>query len=77
LTSGKQRFHFINPETAFRVTWLTEATADHERHLRFLLRLCPLRTIQWVNSARHRVQPVSPTQEHKVRKMESEKCFND
>jgi hypothetical protein len=56
---GKQRFHLLNPETAFRVTAMTEGTADHERHLRSLLRLCPLRAIQWVNLARRRVQLVS------------------
>jgi hypothetical protein len=56
---GKQLFHLINPETAFRVTAMTEDTADYERHLRSLLRICPLRTIQWVNLARLRVQLVS------------------
>jgi hypothetical protein len=56
---GKQRFHLINPETAFRVTAMTEETADYGCHLRSLLRLGPLRTIQWVNLARQRVQLVS------------------
>jgi hypothetical protein len=56
---GMQRFHLLSAETAFRVTAMTEGTADYERHLRSLLRLCPLRAIQWVNLARHRVQLVS------------------
>lgn len=58
---GKQCFHLLNPETAFRVTALTEGTADYEHHLRSLLRLSPLRTLQWVNLARQRVQLVSLT----------------
>jgi GxxExxY protein len=58
---GTQRFHLLNAETAFRVTALTDGTADYERHLRSLLRLCPLHTIQWVNLARQRVQLVSLT----------------
>ena len=56
---GKQCFHLLNPETAFRVTALTEGTSDYEHHLRSLLRLSPLRTLQWVNLARQRVQLVS------------------
>jgi GxxExxY protein len=59
---GRQRFHLLNPETAFRLTALTEGIADFELHLRSLLRLCPLRTIQWVNLARQRVQLVSLNQ---------------
>lgn len=58
---GRQRFHLLNPETAFRVTALTEGTADYERHLRSLLCLCPLRAIQWVNLARQQVRLVSLT----------------
>ena len=58
---GMQRFHLINPETAFRITALTGKTADYEQHLRSLLRLCPLRTIHWVNLARQRIQLVSLT----------------
>ena len=56
---GEQCFHLLNPETAFRVTALTEGNADYEHHLRSLLRLSPLRTIQWVNLARQRVQLVT------------------
>jgi hypothetical protein len=46
----------LNPETAFRVTALTEGTEDYERHLRCLLGASPLRAIQWINLARKRVQ---------------------
>jgi GxxExxY protein len=56
---GKQCFHLLNPETAFRVTALTEGTAHYERHLRSLLCLSPLRAMQWVNLARQRIQLVS------------------
>jgi|ERR1035438_2196495 GxxExxY protein len=59
---GRQPFHLLNPETAFRVTGMTEETEDYERQLRCLLRLCPRRAIQWVNLARQRVQLVSLTQ---------------
>ena len=48
-----------SPETAFWVTGLTEGTVDYEHHLRALLGLTPLRTIQWVNLARRRVQLAS------------------
>jgi GxxExxY protein len=58
---GRQCFHLLNPETAFRVTALTEGTTDYEHHLRSLLRLSPLRTMQWVNLARQRVQLISLT----------------
>ncbi len=58
---GNQCFHLLNPETAFRVTALTEGATDYEHHLRSLLRLSPLRTMQWVNLARQRVQLVSLT----------------
>ena len=53
---GKQHFNLLNPETAFRVTALTEGTEEYERHLRCLLGASPLRAIQWINLARKRVQ---------------------
>jgi hypothetical protein len=49
----------LNPETAFRVTAMTDETVDYEHHLHCLLRLSPLRAIQWVNLARNRVQLLS------------------
>ncbi len=56
---GWQRWHLLGPETAFWVTGLTEGTVDYEHHLRALLGLTPLRTIQWVDLARRRVQLAS------------------
>jgi GxxExxY protein len=58
---GQQCFHLLNAETAFRITALIDGLADYEQHLRSLLRLSPLRTIQWVNMAHQRVQLVSLT----------------
>jgi GxxExxY protein len=56
---GNQRFNVLSPETAFRVTALKAETADYENHLRSLLQLSPLRTIQWVNLGRKRIQLIS------------------
>ena len=56
---GAQGWHLLSPETAFGVTGLTEGAVDYEPHLRSLLALTPLRTIQWVNLARRRVQLAS------------------
>lgn len=53
---GRQRLHLLTPEAAFRVTALTDGIADYERHLRSLLKLTPLRAIQWANLARDCVQ---------------------
>ncbi len=58
---GTQSFQLINAETAFRVTGLSDGLADHERQLRALLRLSPLRTLHWINLARQHVQLVSLT----------------
>jgi len=56
---GNQRFLLLNPDTAFRLTALPEGVEDYEPQLRALLRLSPLRAIQWINLARHRVQFVT------------------
>jgi GxxExxY protein len=56
---GTQRWHLLNADTAFWITGLTEGMAEYEQHLRALLRLTPLRTIQWVNLARLRIQLAS------------------
>lgn len=56
---GTQCFHLLNPETAFRVTALNESTSQYEHHLRAMLRISPLRTLQWVNLGRHEIQLVS------------------
>ena len=46
-------------EAEFRLTALADRAEEYEAQLRSLLRLTPLRTVQWVNVARHRVQLVS------------------
>lgn len=56
---GRQCFHLLNPETAFRVTALTEGISNFEHHLRAMLRLSPLRSLQWVNLGRQKIQLVS------------------
>jgi GxxExxY protein len=58
---GTQCFHLLNPETAFWVTALTEESSNYEHHLRSLLGLSPLRSLQWVNFGRHKVRLVSLT----------------
>ena len=58
-SSGGSGGTCVSPETAFWVTGLTEGTVDYEHHLRALLGLTPLRTIQWVDLARRRVQLAS------------------
>jgi len=58
---GTQRWQLLNPETAFWITGLTAGTVDYEHHLRALLRLTPLRAIQWVNLARRRIQMATLT----------------
>lgn len=58
---GTQCFHMLNPETAFRVTALTAGTSNYEHHLRAMLRLSPLRTLQWANLGRQKIQLVSLT----------------
>jgi len=54
-----QNFHLLTPETAFRITALPDGAEDHERQLCSLLNHSPLRAIQWVNLARHRVEFVT------------------
>ena len=56
---GSQKFHLLTPETAFRLTALPDGAGDYERQLRALLSLSPLRAIQSVNVARHRVEFVT------------------
>jgi len=58
---GTQSFHLLNPETAFRITALTEPTVHYQHQLYSLLHLSPLRTIQWVNLGRQKIQLVSLT----------------
>jgi GxxExxY protein len=58
---GTQCFHLLNPETAFRVTALTQPNVHYQHQLLSLLRLSPLRTIHWVNLGRQKIQLVSLT----------------
>lgn len=46
---GVQCFHLLSPETAFRLTALSDGFDAYARQLLALLRLNPLRAIQWVN----------------------------
>ena len=56
---GSQRFHFAGPESAFRLTAMTDDVEAYEQHLRSLLRHTPLRAIQWINMAHHRIDFVT------------------
>ena len=55
LQLGAQTLHLLAPETAFRLTAVTESHSSYERSLSTLLKLSPLKTIQWVNLDRRRV----------------------
>jgi GxxExxY protein len=56
---GNQQLRFAGPETAFRLTALTEAVEAYEAQLRSLLRHTPLRAIQWINMAHHQINFVT------------------
>jgi GxxExxY protein len=56
---GTQRFHLVNEDTAFRLTGLMEDAEHYEPQLRSLLHHSPLRALQWINLAGHRVQFVT------------------
>jgi GxxExxY protein len=58
---GNQRFHLLTPETAFRLTALSEEAEGYERQLCSLMALAPLRRVQWINLARHKIQFVTLT----------------
>jgi GxxExxY protein len=59
---GTQRFHIHSPDTAFRVTAVTEELNAMEAHLRRLLALTGLRALQWINLDHHTIQFVTITQ---------------
>ena len=60
LPLGQQRFHLLAPDVAFRLTALPEdGAAAYEAQLRALLRLSPLRAVQWINLPYHQVQFVT------------------
>ena len=46
---GTQRFLVRGPGVAFRITAFTQKPAEQERHLRRLLSLTGLNTLQWIN----------------------------
>jgi hypothetical protein len=58
---GGQRFHLAGPEIAFRLTALTDAAGAYEAQLRSLLHHSPLRLVQWINMAHHRIEFVTLT----------------
>jgi GxxExxY protein len=56
LSLGQQRFFLLSPQTAFRLTALSEDDAHfHELHLRTLLQHTPLQIVQWLNMTKHQV----------------------
>lgn len=65
---GTQRLHIIAPDTAFRITALTENTTDYEHQLDALLRHSSLRTIQWVNMNHHEIDFITLSKEAASRK---------
>ena len=51
---GNQRFHLVDADTAFRITtFQDELGARHQQQLRKLIAPSPLKTLHWVNIARH------------------------
>jgi GxxExxY protein len=56
---GNQRLQFAQPDTAFRLTALTDEATNYERHLRSLLSHSPLSAILWVNLCRSRIEFVT------------------
>lgn len=56
---GNQHFHLLSADTAFQLTVLLEGAEEYESQLGSLLRLTPLRAVQWVNVARHQVRFVT------------------
>ena len=55
LVLGNQRFQLVTADTAFRLTAMNGDTSDYRSQLRRLFACCPLRSIHWVNIARHAV----------------------
>jgi GxxExxY protein len=52
---GPQRFHLMDPDSAFRITAFESDLRPYEQQIRRLLTLSPLRAIHWINIARGRV----------------------
>ena len=55
LALGNQRFQLVTADTAFRLTAMNGETSDYGSQLRRLFACSPLRSIHWVNIARHTV----------------------
>ena len=55
LALGNQRFQLVTADTAFRLTAMNGETSDYRSQLRRLLACSPLRSIHWINIARHTV----------------------
>jgi hypothetical protein len=56
---GNQRLHMASPDVAFRLTSMTGAVEHYEKQLRSLLSHTPLRALQWINLAHHRMEFVT------------------
>jgi GxxExxY protein len=52
---GEQRFHLVNDETAARITTFQEELGAQQQQLVKLMAASPLKTLYWVNIARHKV----------------------
>ena len=46
---GNQRFHLMEPDAAFRITALDEASSNYVTQLKRLLAHSPLKAIHWIN----------------------------
>jgi GxxExxY protein len=53
---GNQLFHLLDEQTGFRVTALEEGLEAYERQLSCLLKVAPLRRMNWVNIGRGRIR---------------------
>jgi GxxExxY protein len=56
---GNQRLQMASPDVAFRLTSMTGAVEHYEKQLRSLLSHTPLRALQWINLAHHRMEFVT------------------
>jgi GxxExxY protein len=50
---GRQCFHFIDDDVAFRITAVTQDISNSQSHLKRLLKHTRLKAIQWVNLNHH------------------------
>jgi hypothetical protein len=61
ISLGSQRFHLMDPESAFRLTAFPEEVPAYEAQIRRLLRLTALRAIHWINITHRQVRFVTVT----------------